>query len=183
MDGSRFYSLPEPGTGLVRNSKIVHPRSILLCRSGRSGSGHGGGCGPEEPQNSSTGDPKHWIGGAGRQARRGQSIQIEGPAGRSLVGIFLRPLQGFAELFLQEPVAVFHPRQLPVEHIGGPGLVVVQSLEQCIEVLATGQRLLGGAVGQDLSGRRIDDQIGIALRATDGQLPGLAHSPIVPDLC
>src|SRR6185436_2922039 len=180
---SRFTPFPSPGPGSY-GSQNVHrcfeaSFSVWTIWLGPRRRGRTG-----EPQDSSTGRSK----GLDRPSRRRSrilhdpSIQVEGPGRRSLVRILLRPLQGFAEFLLQKPVAVLHGGEFAVEHVGGPGLVLVQPLEQGVEVLAAGRRLLGPAVGQDLPGRRVDDQLGFALGAADGQLPGLAHSPIVPDL-
>ena len=123
-----------------------------------------------------------WVTWAIQEIGSADSVQIEGPRRRSLVRVLLRPFQGLAEFLLQKPVAVLHGGKFAVEHIGGPGFVLVQPLEQGIKILPAGRRLFGAAMGQNLPGRRVDDQLRFALGATDGQLPGLAHAPIVPDV-
>ena len=104
------------------------------------------------------------------------SVQVKGPPRGALVRIFFGAAHGFPELFFEEAVAVLHGGDLALEDVLGPGLVLVEPLEQGVQVLAAGDGLFGLAVGEDLPGLGVDDEVRIAIWAADGQLPGLAHS-------
>src|SRR4030095_15394681 len=108
------------------------------------------------------------------------SIQIERPHRPPFVGLLLGAAHRLAELLFEETVAVFQGRHLALEDVLGARLVLVQTFEEGVEVLAAGGRLLGLAVGEDLAGGGVDHQIGAAFGATGGQLAVLVgHGPIV----
>ena len=107
------------------------------------------------------------------------SVQVEGPRGRTFVRLLLGAAQGLAELLFEDTVAIFQGRDLAREDVLRPRLSFVETLEQGVEVFSPANRLLLAPVGQNLPGRSIDDQVGIALGAADGQLACLAHSSIL----
>ena len=119
--------------------------------------------------------------GTGERAReRGDGVNPGRTAGpgdprRVLLGA----AQGLAELLFEEAVAVLQGGDLALEHVLGPGFVVVEPLQEGVEVFASGERLLGIAVGEDCAGLGVDHQVGATVGAADGQLAGLAHGPIL----
>src|SRR4051794_5929928 len=100
-------------------------------------------------------------------------IEIERAGGGAPLRVFLGPAHGLAELLLEDAVAVLQGGDLALEDVLGPALLLVEPLEQRVEVLAAGDRLLGLAVGEDGARGGVDHQVGAAVGAADGQLAGV----------
>lgn len=117
--------------------------------------------------------------GFGREAEpdraRAWSVEVEGPGWRNVIRLFFGSLHGLFELLFEESVPVFHGGHLLSEDLLGLVLVSIEVFEEGLEVLAPGQRLLDGAVGENLTGCGIDNQMRLAFWTAKGERPCLCH--------
>lgn len=106
-------------------------------------------------------------------------LKIEGARRRTLVWIFSRPLQGVAELLLEQAVAILVGHHFALEDFLSLSLPIVEAGQKFVEAFARPRGRVRLAVVKNFPGRRVENEVTVAVRTAQTEFARLAHRAIL----